>query len=54
MCACSTSTPAPQVGEGRRSLALALSFRASDRTLSDEDVAPVRERIVAALGDAGR
>ena len=30
-----------QLGEGRRSLALALSFRASDRTLSEEDVAPV-------------
>jgi phenylalanyl-tRNA synthetase beta chain len=42
-----------QVGEGRRSLALALSFRASDRTLTDEDVAPVRERIVAALGELG-
>ena len=39
----------PQVGEGRRSLALALAFRAHDRTLSDEDVAPVRERILAAL-----
>jgi phenylalanyl-tRNA synthetase beta chain len=43
----------PQVGEGNRSLALALSFRASDRTLADEDVAPVRERIVAALGALG-
>jgi phenylalanyl-tRNA synthetase beta chain len=42
-----------QVGEGRRSLALALSFRADDRTLTDEDVAPVRERIVAALGELG-
>ncbi len=42
-----------QVGEGRRSLALALSFRASDRTLSDEDIAPVREHIVAALGRLG-
>jgi len=42
-----------QVGEGRRSLALALSFRASDRTLADEDVAPLRERIVAALGALG-
>lgn len=42
-----------QVGEGRRSLALALSFRASDRTLTDEDVVPVRERIVAALGRLG-
>jgi phenylalanyl-tRNA synthetase beta chain len=43
----------PQVGEGRRSLALALSFRAADRTLTDEDVAPVRERVVAALGALG-
>jgi phenylalanyl-tRNA synthetase beta chain len=43
----------PQVGEGMRSLALALSFRASDRNLADEDVAPARERIVAALGDLG-
>jgi phenylalanyl-tRNA synthetase beta chain len=38
-----------QVGEGRRSLALALSFRALDRTLTDEDVAPTRARIVHAL-----
>jgi phenylalanyl-tRNA synthetase beta chain len=43
----------PQVGEGRRSLALALSFRSSERTLTDDDVAPVRERIVAALGELG-
>ena len=42
-----------QVGEGRRSLALALSFRAPDRTLTDEDVAPLRERIVAALAELG-
>jgi phenylalanyl-tRNA synthetase beta chain len=42
-----------QVGEGRRSLALALSFRALDRTLTDEDVAPARERIVAALAELG-
>ena len=38
-----------QVGEGRRSLALALAFRSPERTLTDEDVAPVRERIVAAI-----
>ena len=38
-----------QVGEGRVSLALHLHFRAADRTLTDEDVAPVRERIVARL-----
>jgi phenylalanyl-tRNA synthetase beta chain len=43
-----------QVGEGRKSLALTLAFRAPDRTLSDDDVAPLRERIVAALrGDLG-
>jgi phenylalanyl-tRNA synthetase beta chain len=39
----------PQVGEDRRSLALALAYRAPDRTLADADVAPVRERILAAL-----
>ena len=43
----------PQVGAGRRSLALALAFRAPDRTLSDDDVAPLRERIVAALAGLG-
>ncbi len=43
----------PQVGEGKRSLALALSFRADDRTLTDEDVAPARAKIVAALGELG-
>ncbi len=43
----------PELGEDRRSLALALSFRASDRTLSEEDVAPASERIVAALAELG-
>jgi phenylalanyl-tRNA synthetase beta chain len=42
-----------QVGAGRRSLALALTFGAPDRTLTDEDVAPARERIVAALTGLG-
>jgi phenylalanyl-tRNA synthetase beta chain len=42
-----------QVAAGRRSLALSLSFRAPDRTLTEEDVAPVRERIVAALRQLG-
>ncbi len=40
-----------QVGEGLRSLALALSFRTGERTLADEDVAPVRARVVAALSE---
>ena len=38
-----------QVGEGRVSLALHVDFAAADRTLSDEDVAPLREKIVSAL-----
>jgi phenylalanyl-tRNA synthetase beta chain len=42
-----------QVGAGRRSLALALTFRSAERTLTDEDIAPVRERIVAALAALG-
>jgi len=42
-----------QVGEGRRSLALALSFRALERTLTDEDIEPVRGKIVAALRELG-
>jgi len=38
-----------QIGAGRVSLALHLEFSAADRTLADEDAAPVRDRIVAAL-----
>jgi len=42
-----------QVGEGRISLALHLEFRAPDRTLTDEEVAQVRTRIVASLEKIG-
>ncbi len=42
-----------QVGEGRKSLALRLEFRAPDRTLTDEEVAPVREAIKQALAAVG-
>jgi phenylalanyl-tRNA synthetase beta chain len=38
-----------QIAAGRASLAIALTFRAKDRTLTDADVAPVREKIVARL-----
>ena len=41
------------MGERGRSLALHLAFRAPDRTLTDEDVVPVREKIVAALEEIG-
>jgi phenylalanyl-tRNA synthetase beta chain len=40
-----------EMGEGQRSLAVHLEYRAADRTLTDEDVAPVREAIVGALSD---
>ena len=38
-----------QVGEGNKSLAYRLRFRAPDRTLTDEDVAERREAVAAAL-----
>ncbi len=41
-----------QVGEGKKSVAIHLAFQAPDRTLSDEDAAAVRDRIVAALASA--
>jgi phenylalanyl-tRNA synthetase beta chain len=34
-----------QVGEGRKSVALRLEFRSEQRTLTDEEVAAIRERI---------
>jgi phenylalanyl-tRNA synthetase beta chain len=40
-----------QVGEGRKSVALRLSFQSPERTLSDEDAAGARGRIVAALAE---
>ncbi len=42
-----------QVGEGRKSLALRLEFRAPDRTLTDDEVAERREAIKAALAEVG-
>jgi phenylalanyl-tRNA synthetase beta chain len=42
-----------QVGEGRKSLALRLAFRAPDRTLTDEEVAGLRERIRTEIGELG-
>ncbi len=42
-----------QLGEGRKSLALNLEFRADDRTLTDEEVAERREAIKAKLGEVG-
>jgi phenylalanyl-tRNA synthetase beta chain len=42
-----------QLEEGSKSLALRLEFRATDRTLTDEEVARLRENIAIALGGVG-
>jgi phenylalanyl-tRNA synthetase beta chain len=42
-----------QLGEGRKSLALRLTFRAADRTLTDEEVAEQRREIEAAVEKIG-
>jgi phenylalanyl-tRNA synthetase beta chain len=42
-----------QLGEGRKSLALSLEFRADDRTLTDEEVGAARDAIVVRLGEIG-
>jgi phenylalanyl-tRNA synthetase beta chain len=43
----------PQLGEGKKSLALALEFRAADRTLTDEEVDAARASIEAELTKIG-
>jgi phenylalanyl-tRNA synthetase beta chain len=40
-----------QVGEGRKSIAFAVSFQSSERTLSDEEAAELRTKIVEALAE---
>ena len=40
-----------QVGDGRKSVALHLSFQSSERTLTDDEAAELRGRIVAALAE---
>jgi phenylalanyl-tRNA synthetase beta chain len=40
------------IGEGRKSLALRFVFRAADHTLTNEEIAPHRERMIAAVADA--
>src|SRR5690606_39260064 len=39
----------PQVGEGRKSLAFAIRYRHPDRTLSDREIQPVHDALVAEL-----
>jgi phenylalanyl-tRNA synthetase beta chain len=40
-----------QIGEGKRSLAFRVAFGSNERTLTDEDAAPARQRIVDALAE---
>jgi phenylalanyl-tRNA synthetase beta chain len=42
----------PQVGDGRKSLAFALRFRAPDRTLTETETAAARDAAVAAAAEA--
>ena len=42
-----------QLGEGRKSLALRLEFRAPDRTLTDDEVGGLRSSIEARLAEMG-
>jgi phenylalanyl-tRNA synthetase beta chain len=42
----------PRIGPGRRSLAYRLRLQAQDRTLTDDEIAEVRDRCVAAVEEA--
>jgi phenylalanyl-tRNA synthetase beta chain len=42
-----------QIGEGNKSLALRLEFRAADRTLTDEEVAERRAAVERELSEIG-
>jgi phenylalanyl-tRNA synthetase beta chain len=42
----------PQVGQGRKSLAFALRFRAPDRTLTEAETGAARDAAVAAAAEA--
>ena len=44
----------PQIGEGRKSLALALRFRAADRTLTEDEASAARDAAVANADETGR
>ena len=39
-----------QIPAGKKSLAYALTFQSSDKTLKDKDVEKIRKRIIARLG----
>jgi phenylalanyl-tRNA synthetase beta chain len=41
----------PQIGDGRKSLTLALRFRATDRTLTEDEASAARDAGVVAAGE---
>jgi phenylalanyl-tRNA synthetase beta chain len=41
----------PQIGEGRKSVTLALQFRAADRTLTEDEASAARDAAVALAAD---
>ena len=41
----------PELGEGRKSVAFSVAYQSSERTLTEEDAARLRDAIVAALGE---
>jgi phenylalanyl-tRNA synthetase beta chain len=41
----------PQVGKGRKSLTLALRFRATDRTLTEDEASAARDTAVAVAAE---
>ena len=41
----------PPIPAGKKSLAFRAEFRSPERTLTDDEVAPLRERIVTALAE---
>ena len=49
---CSTSSAATPCAPGTRSLAFTLRLQAADRTLTDDDVATVRTRVIDAVESA--
>jgi phenylalanyl-tRNA synthetase beta chain len=40
-----------QVGEGKKSVAIHLAFQSTEKTLTDEDAAAIRDTIVRALAE---
>ncbi len=50
---CSTSTAAPGVADGERSLAFRLRLQAGDHTLTDDELTAVRAKVVAAVAKLG-